>query len=168
MGRRGGGEGEGERSAESNPILSEARWIVCTQDQTLRRRLRAYGAIPLIYIHKSVVILEPLSEATQDRKTQTEITRRLPGAQDLYQSKDAAAAAGIIPVPHDKAARKKRKAPPEPNPLSCKRKKLSAAEQRQVEAEKQKKKTSKREKQRVKRCEAKSKLQTPPSPQIAS
>jgi U3 small nucleolar RNA-associated protein 23 len=41
------------------------RYCVATQDQDLRIHLRKIPGVPLIYINKSVTILEPVSKATQ-------------------------------------------------------------------------------------------------------
>ncbi|KAK9462525.1 Fcf1-domain-containing protein [Lipomyces oligophaga] len=41
------------------------RYVVATQNARLRHQFRAIAAVPLIYINRSVMIMEPLSPATQ-------------------------------------------------------------------------------------------------------
>ena len=51
----------------SNVCLGETNqfnYAVATQDQELRAYLRSIPGVPLIYINKSVMILEPISIAT--------------------------------------------------------------------------------------------------------
>ncbi|CAK7214345.1 hypothetical protein SCUCBS95973_002112 [Sporothrix curviconia] len=40
------------------------RYIVATQDQSVRRYMRTVSGVPLIYINRSVMIMEPMSETT--------------------------------------------------------------------------------------------------------
>ncbi|ORY82010.1 Fcf1-domain-containing protein [Protomyces lactucae-debilis] len=51
------------------------RYIVCTQDATLRQKLRLVPGVPLVYINRSVLILEPPSPATLTRKAEKETGR---------------------------------------------------------------------------------------------
>lgn len=48
------------------------RYIVATQDGALRERLRRVPGVPLIYINRSVIILEPPSPATLNMKDERE------------------------------------------------------------------------------------------------
>ena len=43
------------------------RYCVATQDKTLRGRLRYVPGVPLVYYNKGVMILEPMSPATEGR-----------------------------------------------------------------------------------------------------
>ncbi|TID16504.1 rRNA-processing protein UTP23 [Venturia nashicola] len=40
------------------------RYVVATQDQALRAQMRAIPVVPLIYINRSVMIMEPMADAT--------------------------------------------------------------------------------------------------------
>ncbi|KAE9989156.1 hypothetical protein EG328_000088 [Venturia inaequalis] len=40
------------------------RYVVATQDQALRAQMRAIPGVPLIYINRSVMIMEPMADAT--------------------------------------------------------------------------------------------------------
>ncbi|ERS96052.1 U3 small nucleolar RNA-associated protein 23 [Sporothrix schenckii 1099-18] len=40
------------------------RYVVATQDQSVRRYMRTVSGVPLIYINRSVMIMEPMSEVT--------------------------------------------------------------------------------------------------------
>lgn len=40
------------------------RYVVATQDQSVRRYMRTVSGVPLIYINRSVMIMEPMSEMT--------------------------------------------------------------------------------------------------------
>ncbi|CAK7212078.1 hypothetical protein SBRCBS47491_001348 [Sporothrix bragantina] len=40
------------------------RYVVATQDQNVRRYMRTVSGVPLIYINRSVMIMEPMSETT--------------------------------------------------------------------------------------------------------
>ncbi|KAK9452235.1 Fcf1-domain-containing protein [Limtongia smithiae] len=44
------------------------RYIVATQDQTVRGQFRNIPATPMIYINRSVMIMEPMSRATEEAK----------------------------------------------------------------------------------------------------
>jgi hypothetical protein len=48
--------------------LNKHRYIVASQSQPLRARLREIPAVPLIHINRSVMVLEPLSDATTKQK----------------------------------------------------------------------------------------------------
>ena len=44
------------------------RYVVATQSQPLRSSLRAIPAVPVVHITRSVMILEPMSEISQQAK----------------------------------------------------------------------------------------------------
>jgi hypothetical protein len=44
------------------------RYVIATQSQLLRAQLRRIPAVPIVHINRSVMILEPLSDATLKTK----------------------------------------------------------------------------------------------------
>jgi U3 small nucleolar RNA-associated protein 23 len=44
------------------------RYVIASQSQPLRAKLRSIPAVPIVHINRSVIILEPPSEATLDSK----------------------------------------------------------------------------------------------------
>ncbi|CAA21426.1 rRNA processing protein Utp23 [Schizosaccharomyces pombe] len=112
------------------------RYVVATQDPELRQALRSVPGVPLIYMKRSVVILEPASRATLLEKHNKESVQMgmskeekllLSGKkrsanelaiddQDTKESTDLAGTEDSAPK-----ANKKRKGPKGPNPLSIKK-----------------------------------------------
>ncbi|CAK5264774.1 unnamed protein product [Mycena citricolor] len=90
--------------------MNKHRYVVATQSQTLRSQLRSIPGVPILHINRSVMILEPPSDATLRSKALTEEKALHATGSEKPQS-DAG------PVP------KKRKGPKGPNPLSVKKKK---------------------------------------------
>ncbi|KAJ3144693.1 hypothetical protein HDU89_008063 [Geranomyces variabilis] len=94
---------------------NQHNYCVATQDTTLRRALAAVPGTPLVYINRSVVILEPPSGATTDRVKEIELGKTLP--QKFEKSVLHKPAAPVPEVPPHK------KKPKAPNPLSVRKKK---------------------------------------------
>lgn len=92
------------------------RYVIAGQSSALRVRLRKIPAVPLVHITRSVMILEPPSEATLAAKDAAEEKGQKPSTQELAKLKQLQPAA-------DEPPRKKRKGPKGPNPLSVKKKK---------------------------------------------
>lgn len=96
------------------------RYIVATQDYPLRKRLRKIPGVPLIFLNRSVMVMEPLSEASDKHSQEVENAKLTKGLNDVknagYINKEDEAGA-------DEQPKKKRKGPKEPNPLSMKKKK---------------------------------------------
>ncbi|GJE86045.1 PIN domain-like protein [Phanerochaete sordida] len=92
------------------------RYVVATQSQPLRSKLRKIPAVPVVHINRSVMILEPMSETTAEAKEKAEQAQMLPSAAEA-----AKVAQG---KPAEEPPRKKRKGPKGPNPLSVKKKKV--------------------------------------------
>lgn len=98
------------------------RYIVATQDIETRRKLRRTPGVPLVHVSRSVMIMEPISDAsfkTNQRMEKDKLTKGLNDpkhyTQDIEKenkSKDS-----------ENNASKKRKGPKGPNPLSMKKKK---------------------------------------------
>lgn len=44
------------------------RYVVATQSQTLRQQLRKIPGVPIVHIKRSVMVLEPVSDASENVK----------------------------------------------------------------------------------------------------
>jgi len=94
--------------------MNKHRYVIATQSQPLRSKLRQIPAVPVVHINRSVMILEPMSETSVEVKEKAEQRQMLPSASEsakVAQSK-----------PAEEPPRKKRKGPKGPNPLSVKKK----------------------------------------------
>ncbi|KAI8823059.1 Fcf1-domain-containing protein [Fimicolochytrium jonesii] len=100
-------------------------YCVATQDLPLRSKLRKIPGTPLIYINKSVVILEPPSLATTEWVKEMEKKKTLPQAFEVSVINKPAE-----PEPEPPKRKKKAKGP---NPLSVKKK---TKEEKQADAAK--------------------------------
>ncbi|KAJ6446101.1 rRNA-processing protein UTP23 [Purpureocillium lavendulum] len=119
------------------------RYVVASQSQEVRRMLRAVRGVPLIYIKRSVMILEPMSDesaATRAREEKSKfraeikatLGKRKREAKDGSDDEDAndGAADSARAGEADAAAKKKKKqrGPKGPNPLSMKKTKTKKAQ----------------------------------------
>ncbi|KAI0348620.1 Fcf1-domain-containing protein, partial [Trametopsis cervina] len=91
------------------------RYVLATQSQPLRSSMRMIPAVPIIHVNRSVMILEPPSDATIRAKNSTEQQSLMPSSSELAQLAPASGA--------EEPPKKKRKGPKGPNPLSVKKKK---------------------------------------------
>ncbi|KAF7978871.1 hypothetical protein HWV62_44355 [Athelia sp. TMB] len=89
------------------------RYVVATQMQPLRVKLRAIPAVPIVHVNRSVMVLEPPSDATLKTKALTEAEALRPTAPDL----------ALVPPKAPVQPVHKKKGPKAPNPLSMKKKK---------------------------------------------
>lgn len=112
------------------------RYVVASQDVEVRRMLRSVRGVPLIYIKRSVMILEPMAdESAQQRareeriKFRAEIKNALgKRKRDADQDEDSGddndkRDLGEGQSAEDKKSKKKGKGPKGPNPLSVKKSK---------------------------------------------
>lgn len=119
------------------------RYVVASQGQDVRRMLRVVRGVPLIYIKRSVMILEPMAdESAQQRareerkKFRAEIKnalgkrkREADGENDQEadpktdQQSDTASAEAAKGAKEDKKKTKRRRGPKGPNPLAVKKSK---------------------------------------------
>ncbi|KAF9535850.1 Fcf1-domain-containing protein [Crepidotus variabilis] len=90
------------------------RYIVASQFQPLRAKLRTVPATPLIHLTRSVMVLEPPSDVTLAAKEKIEEGRLHATGSDLHL-----VGSSLTSDP----PKKKRKGPKGPNPLSVKQKK---------------------------------------------
>lgn len=140
------------------------RYVVATQDQEVRRKMRQVAGVPLVYINRSVMILEPMAaksekakEADEKGKMRAGLKSSRPtsgaglkrkrvdedeGDNDVPDRAKAIAAAerdGGLNTSQTEPVQKKRnaKGPKGPNPLSVKKTKKEAQKPvgRQVEDE---------------------------------
>ncbi|PPQ76409.1 hypothetical protein CVT24_012626 [Panaeolus cyanescens] len=98
------------------------RYVVASQSQPLRARLRSIPAVPLVHMNRAVMVLEPPSDTTLRAKTLNE-------EQKLHASAPDIALAG--PSQTVQSPPKKKKGPKGPNPLSMKKKKAPEPAQQQ-------------------------------------
>ncbi|KAF2682481.1 hypothetical protein K458DRAFT_342124 [Lentithecium fluviatile CBS 122367] len=109
------------------------RYIVASQDQEVRKHMRAIAGLPLVYISKSVVLLEPMNTQTAEQRSALERSKfrlglkgqRNPDAgQKRKRADDEGANGGSIEDSAGDAKpqkKKKHKGPKQPNPLSMKK-----------------------------------------------
>ncbi|KAI5258746.1 hypothetical protein E4T42_00590 [Aureobasidium subglaciale] len=126
------------------------RYVVASQDQKVRSAMRRITGVPLIYVNRSVMIMEPMATQTEEFREAEEMGKVRAGLkgrrgaapeQALKRKRedddeDDAGAEGGAPAPDTDAAPKKRvrKGPKGPNPLSMKKSKKQTTKE---EAEKQ-------------------------------
>ncbi|KAG6911828.1 hypothetical protein DXG01_000075 [Tephrocybe rancida] len=91
------------------------RYVIATQSQPLRVKLRSIPAVPIVHINRTVMVLEPPSDLTLETKAAMEEQTLHPSASDLTL---VGSSTSVEPPP-----RKKKKGPKGPNPLSVKKKK---------------------------------------------
>lgn len=99
--------------------VNKHRYIVATQSMKLRRKLRSVPGVPMVFMNRSVMVMEPASDASMRAAALSENAKLSAGLNDSkvgYVEKDEEKKEGQ-PAP------KKRKGPGAPNPLSVKKKK---------------------------------------------
>ena len=125
--------------------MNKHRLIVASQDEKVRAHMRRIPGVPLVYINRSVMIMEPMAEATEDLKTRDERQKIRSGlkmrstlgkrkregneveAQDTAIEEDGSKfvlGSHSLPAATDNTRperKKKRKGPKGPNPLSVKK-----------------------------------------------
>ncbi|CZT17724.1 related to rRNA-processing protein utp23 [Ramularia collo-cygni] len=109
------------------------RYVVATQDEGLRRRLRGVVGVPLVYVRRSVMILEPMARVTEQVREQEAkekvkaglVGRRgvLAGVGEKRKREDGDSEDGAQGPREEGEKKKKRKVkgPKGPNPLSAKK-----------------------------------------------
>ncbi|OJT11822.1 rRNA-processing protein utp23 [Trametes pubescens] len=93
------------------------RYVIATQSQELRQKLRSIPGVPVVHMNRSVMILEPPSDATLRVKALAEEKALHPSAPE----------AATLPTTAPEERPKKKKGPKGPNPLSVKRKKTESS-----------------------------------------
>ncbi|KAI0036703.1 Fcf1-domain-containing protein [Vararia minispora EC-137] len=92
------------------------RYVIATLSNPLRSSLRSTPGVPVLHLNRTVLILEPPSDATLRAKALAEQNALAPSASEAANLKSAT----VDPQP-----KKKKKGPKGPNPLSVKKKKTS-------------------------------------------
>ncbi|CAG8672653.1 4226_t:CDS:2, partial [Acaulospora morrowiae] len=102
-------------------------YCVATQNESLRELFRTVPGVPLLYINRSVLIVEPPSGITLEKVKQIEVEKtRAPHDEIKFLKKANSSTINKNNGEHAKK-QKKRKGPKEPNPLSRKKKKSDSS-----------------------------------------
>ena len=110
------------------------RYVVASQDKSVRTKMRTIPGVPLIYVHRSVMIMEPMAAATgtvrekEERAKFSAGIKRKRGQQHVEDESetpqdDVLLSEQNVRPAEESAAKQKRKARKEPNPLSVRKKK---------------------------------------------
>lgn len=110
------------------------RYIVASNEREVRAHMRQIAGVPLIYISKSVVLMEPMANATEELREQEEKSKfkqglkgqRKPDAgvkrkRDGDQEGDGQSVAGQATDDARVQKKRRQKGPKGPNPLSVKK-----------------------------------------------
>lgn len=124
------------------------RYVVACQDVEIRRLLRKVPGVPLLHISRSVMIMEPLSDASAKVSQREEEAKLFKGLND---PKYAGMKDESEETEKDAPPAKKRKiGPKQPNPLSMKKKKKDDGEKKNKIQEKTEEKDSSKKRRRRK------------------
>lgn len=107
--------------------VNKHRYVVASQLTKLRRKLRAVPGVPIVFMNRSVMVMEPASDALRRAAALSENAKLSAGLNDTkvgYVDKEEDA--------QEEPKKKKRKGPSEPNPLSIKKKKTATTSQPQL------------------------------------
>lgn len=115
------------------------RYVVASNEKEVRAKMRRIPGVPLIYISKSVVLMEPMTSATEEHREREEKSKfklglkgaRKPDAGEKRKREDEDEKDDKSIATEAQVAKKKRKGPKQPNPLSMKKKKADPAKQQQ-------------------------------------
>jgi U3 small nucleolar RNA-associated protein 23 len=114
------------------------RYIVASNDSRVRGHMRSIAGVPLIYISKSVLLMEPMANATEELREREEKSKFKMGLKgqrkpdqapkrkrdDEGEERDDQSVA----VDDTPARKKRQKGPKQPNPLSMKKAKKDKSE----------------------------------------
>nr|OQO25444.1 hypothetical protein B0A51_08054 [Rachicladosporium sp. CCFEE 5018] len=112
-----------------NSGTNRHKYIVCTQDRAFRSRLRSIPGVPLVYINRSVMILEPMAEASEtfrEKEERGKMRAGLLGGRGVKRQRDDGEGddRGVGEKDDGRVEErvvKRRKGPKAPNPLSVKK-----------------------------------------------
>lgn len=108
------------------------RYVVASNEKEVRSRMRRIPGVPLIYINKSVVLMEPMTNATEEHREREEKSKfkmglkgqRKPDAGEKRKRDDAEGQDDkSIATEAQEPKKRRQKGPKQPNPLSMKKKK---------------------------------------------
>lgn len=112
------------------------RYVVASNEKEVRTKMRRIPGVPLIYISKSVVLMEPMTSATEKYREKEEKSKfklglkgqRKPDAGEKRKREDDDEKDDKSIATETQAPKKRRqKGPKQPNPLSMKKKKPDTA-----------------------------------------
>ncbi|KAI0125541.1 Fcf1-domain-containing protein [Xylariales sp. AK1849] len=110
--------------------VNKHRYCVASNDQETRAALRLVNGVPLVYISRSVMIMEPMAEATANQRTAAEKQKlrdeikRFAGKRKRVDDVDEETEDGTgQSTEPERKQRNKAHGPKGPNPLSVKKKK---------------------------------------------
>ncbi|KZM26247.1 uncharacterized protein EKO05_0002252 [Ascochyta rabiei] len=112
------------------------RYVVASNELAVRSHMRRIPGVPLIYISKSVVLMEPMTNATEAHREREEKSKfkmglkgqRKPDAGEKRKREEEEGHEDKSIATEAQAAKKRRqKGPKQPNPLSMKKKKTDTA-----------------------------------------
>lgn len=116
-------------------LTNKNRYIVASNDVSVRKKMRRIAGVPLMYISKSVVLMEPMANATEELREREEKSKfklglkgqRKPDAGEKRKridgdkdDQDAGSIEGQS-IGDAKPSKKRAKGPKGPNPLSVKK-----------------------------------------------
>ena len=114
-------------------VNNKHRYVVATQSHPLRVKLRSIPAAPIIHINRSVMVLEPPSDATLNAKHVVSVKyHRFPSILTVLSKNEERILHATLPelksVSPSTSTQppRKKKGPKGPNPLSVKKKKPKA------------------------------------------
>lgn len=107
------------------------RYVVASQDLGVRKAMREVLGVPLVYISRSVMIMEPMAEGSRGMREREERVKFRAGLKSgvgrgvkrAREDDEEGAGEGEV----EKPKKKKKKGPKEPNPLSMPKKKKAVA-----------------------------------------
>ena len=131
-----------------NSLTNKNRYAVASQDEDVRRYCRGVKGVPLVYVKRSIMVMEPMAVGSVHAREGMErekfrsglktrgtgpIGKRKRGEDDGYAFVGEGQEARSITEGDDRAGKqKKAKGPKGPNPLSVKKpKKATAADQKE-------------------------------------
>lgn len=103
------------------------RYVVATNKEGLRRKLKTIPAVPMVFLDRSVMIMEKLSQVTVNAINAVEDAKLTGGLNDVDAAKiikRARAEEEEEVEDTEEKPKKKRKGPKEPNPLSMKKRNM--------------------------------------------
>jgi len=102
-------------------LTNKHRYVIASQDGAVRSLMRKIPGVPLIYVSRSVMILEPMAESTEQVRLSQEKGKFKAGILETKSSKRKAQDDQAPEAPENQITRKRRKGPRGPNPLSMKK-----------------------------------------------
>jgi U3 small nucleolar RNA-associated protein 23 len=126
------------------------RYVIASQDTRVRAKMRSILGVPLIYIHRSVMIMEPMAETSELQREYDERRKFRAGLKSRERGNHGAAITDTTEMDGEttqnsstsnptnqlrqvkSAGKKRRRGPREPNPLSVKKSKKTHQKQGQA------------------------------------